>query len=88
MNFLGAEILSIFTAVGEEVGHRNAQSLGNSAQVEHGDITLAAFDGADESAVQAAALAQLSLGPAVPLPLTADAATEFAQKMLFVKVHP
>ena len=87
MNFLGAEILSIFTAVGEEVGHRNAQSLGNSAQVEHGDITLAAFDGADESAVQIAGVGQLRLRHAEGSSQFANAESNLFQEVSVVEIH-
>ena len=40
--------------IAEQVGQLDAQHAGDEAQVENGDVALAALDGADEGAVQPA----------------------------------
>src|SRR4051794_7059858 len=70
----------------EQVGQGQAQHLGDLAQVQQGDVPLAALHAADEGAVQLAALAQFGLGPAEVLAALAEADADFLQKSLVVEV--
>ena len=63
-----SEGLGLFLGVlGEELIQGDAQDASDVSQVEDGDIALAALDGADEGAVQAALLGQPRLRPAALL---------------------
>jgi hypothetical protein len=61
----------------------NPQRSGDLPQIEDGDIPLAALDRADESAVQAAPLAQFFLGQLERRPPFANSIAKFSQKRAF-----
>ena len=73
--------------LGEQVRQGRAQNLGDEAEIQDGNISLASFHGADESAVQLAAAGQFSLSPLAGKPKLTDAKTQVTKKMLVVEVH-
>jgi hypothetical protein len=83
----GNEQSPFLSLVGKEISERDAKRLGDEAQVQDGDVPLAALDGADEGAVQAAQFSQLSLGEPSGGTQLPDLETHLVQKFSVVKIH-
>jgi len=72
-------------------GHEEAQGYPkrsrDQSEIQNRDIPLAAFDGADESAMQTARVPQFGLRELSPFAQIADPPTQFFQKLSFFDVH-
>ena len=66
---------------------RHAEDACDLPQVQEGEVAFAPLGGADEGAVQTAALAQVGLRPSQFLAPPAEAATQLAEEVLLFQVH-
>src|SRR5690348_11135642 len=65
---------------GKKIGQEDAQHFGNEAEIQQRQVSFAAFDRADERAVQFAAPAQFGLRPFPGDPLSTDALPQVSKE--------